>query len=434
MALDAGARVRESGRMRSRTTPLLGLVLVAGCSAGDYAVTQGFGGGKFGAEDSDAAGTAEATGAVSSESSGGTPTSGASDGDGDSDGDSGLGDTGLSNASEPPPPPPGCGDGVVDGGEDCDDGNIADNDGCRSDCTLASCGDGAVHVGVEGCDDGNMNDGDGCRNNCQVAKCGDGVVQVGVEGCDDGNQNDADGCGNGCQVGSCGDGKVQVGEACDDGNANNFDACLNACTAAKCGDGVVYGGVEQCDTGGPSQQCNANCTISKCGDGVVNGAAGEDCDTGAQSGSCDADCSKVVCGDGIKNQQAGEQCDDGNVNDGDGCSPACVAGPKKCDQGNDPGTGAPWVICTADANSAWISSNVQGLYHPVKICQSLGYTTVGQWGGTAASVCGVNQANTSCMNLGNKTFTEGAWNGVGNCGQDALGPIVCKWVMWTCVK
>ncbi len=236
---------------------------------------------------------------------------------------------------------------------------------------------------------------------------------------------------------TCGDGAVQRGEECDDGNANNSDACLNTCSKAKCGDGLVYGGVEQCDTSGASAQCNGNCTVSKCGDGVANPAAGEDCDTGVASGSCDADCTSVKCGDGTLNTKAGEQCDDGNTKAGDGCSATCTEepkGPQKCDQGNDPGTGSPWVICTADANMAWISSNFEGQYHIVKICQDLGYAKVGMWGGTATSVCGVNQANTSCMNLGQMVFTEGAWKGVGNCGQDGLGPIACKWVQWTCLK
>ncbi|MCA9690759.1 MAG: hypothetical protein KC636_14220 [Myxococcales bacterium] len=48
--------------------------------------------------------------------------------------------------------PPVCGDGVVDPGEACDDGNLDDNDGCLSSCALASCGDGHLYVGVEACD------------------------------------------------------------------------------------------------------------------------------------------------------------------------------------------------------------------------------------------------------------------------------------------
>ena len=31
---------------------------------------------------------------------------------------------------------PICGDGVVDPGEDCDDGNNVSGDGCEADCTL----------------------------------------------------------------------------------------------------------------------------------------------------------------------------------------------------------------------------------------------------------------------------------------------------------
>jgi len=52
----------------------------------------------------------------------------------------------------------------------------------------ASCGNGRVDPGEE-CDDGNGNDGDACLATCRRARCGDGVVRVGVEECDDGNQS-----------------------------------------------------------------------------------------------------------------------------------------------------------------------------------------------------------------------------------------------------
>ncbi|MEO8553588.1 MAG: DUF4215 domain-containing protein, partial [Kofleriaceae bacterium] len=32
--------------------------------------------------------------------------------------------------------PPGCGDSMISGTEQCDDGNTADGDGCAHDCTL----------------------------------------------------------------------------------------------------------------------------------------------------------------------------------------------------------------------------------------------------------------------------------------------------------
>jgi cysteine-rich repeat protein len=68
---------------------------------------------------------------------------------------------------EPPPPPAHCGDGQLDDGEACDDGNANDQDTCRNNCMRAICGDGVVWLGVETCDDGNQFGGDGCSAQCQ---------------------------------------------------------------------------------------------------------------------------------------------------------------------------------------------------------------------------------------------------------------------------
>src|SRR5262252_4052633 len=37
-----------------------------------------------------------------------------------------------------------CGNGIVDPGEQCDDGNTVSGDGCRQDCSLEGCNDGSV--------------------------------------------------------------------------------------------------------------------------------------------------------------------------------------------------------------------------------------------------------------------------------------------------
>jgi cysteine-rich repeat protein len=56
---------------------------------------------------------------------------------------------------------PPCGNGVLDPGEECDDGNVIDGDGCSSQCQLEPrCGDGTLDPGEE-CDDGNTVSGDG---------------------------------------------------------------------------------------------------------------------------------------------------------------------------------------------------------------------------------------------------------------------------------
>ncbi|MCB9754134.1 MAG: DUF4215 domain-containing protein [Myxococcales bacterium] len=128
-----------------------------------------------------------------------------------------------------------CGDGQLDPGEDCDDGDDVDGDGCEADCTLTpECGDGVVE-GDEECDDGNEIDNDACTNAClhQLgAICGDGVLED-SEKCDDGNNEPDDGCEPDCvptEPGVCGDGVKAFDEACDDGNDVNNDGCQNDCS------------------------------------------------------------------------------------------------------------------------------------------------------------------------------------------------------------
>jgi cysteine-rich repeat protein len=51
-------------------------------------------------------------------------------------------------------------------GEQCDDGNLIDNDGCDSNCRVSDvCGNGIISAG-EQCDDGNVFNGDGCSSAC----------------------------------------------------------------------------------------------------------------------------------------------------------------------------------------------------------------------------------------------------------------------------
>jgi cysteine-rich repeat protein len=60
-----------------------------------------------------------------------------------------------------------CGNGTLEPGELCDDGNPSSSDGCVSPfCKLAACGDGVLRSGVEECDDGNVDPSDGCDETC----------------------------------------------------------------------------------------------------------------------------------------------------------------------------------------------------------------------------------------------------------------------------
>jgi cysteine-rich repeat protein len=64
---------------------------------------------------------------------------------------------------------PVCGDGLLNhlAGEECDDGNRTNGDGCSAQCKLELCGNNKMDPG-EGCDDGNRTNGDGCDAFCQV--------------------------------------------------------------------------------------------------------------------------------------------------------------------------------------------------------------------------------------------------------------------------
>ena len=120
--------------------------------------------------------------------------------------DSAGGTDRADGASTPAPWTLTCGNGFLDPGESCDDGNLRSGDGCDHNCCVelnwrccdnlgcwifqhqpCHCGNGIVEPG-ELCDDGNLIFGDGCNGYCEIetSRCGNGIVDPGEE-CDDGN-------------------------------------------------------------------------------------------------------------------------------------------------------------------------------------------------------------------------------------------------------
>src|SRR5262245_46264209 len=223
-----------------------------------------------------------------------------------------------------------CGDGIMNPGEECDDGNGVDTDNCRNNCTTPRCGDQIIDLTHgESCDPpGSAAGGNGnlCRDNCTV--CGDGIMDVGEE-CDDANAARSDNCTNNCTSPRCGDQIIDLthGESCDppgSAAAGNRNLCRANCTV--CGDGIMDVG-EECDdaNGVDTDNCRNNCTISRCGDQIIDLTHGESCDppgspAGGNHNLCRENC--TVCGDGITD--AGEQCDDGNGVYADNCRNDCT--------------------------------------------------------------------------------------------------------------
>jgi cysteine-rich repeat protein len=244
--------------------------------------------------------------------------------------------------------PETCGDGVVDSGEDCDDGNLLAGDGCEPHCVFScrlseECDDGEECNGEERCT------GHACAPGTPLANgtaCGDGLI-----------------CLRGaCVAGGCGDGTVAGDEQCDDANDLDGDGCDGDCTfsceaSPDCDDLLLCNGGETCDAerhvcdagtpagdgtpctppDGASGTCRGGlCAPETCGNGSVN--AGEECDDDnlVPDDGCEADCTWTC--------ETAAECDDARVCNG---TESCDTGPHTCDAGLPPDDG---TACDRDGD------------------------------------------------------------------------------------
>lgn len=227
--------------------------------------------------------------------------------------------------------PPVCGDTIVNLGEECDDGNAANGDGCDNNCMYTPvCGNSYVNY-TEECDDGNLTSGDGCDSACLL------------EGnwCPEMEPNDN--AANATPIVNCDGGagiinpigdkdfySVQVTVPGSSIRAEVVDILGTGCPAGF--DSVIYlynASLIQLAT--DDEDGNASCSlISPLTDiGATNLPVGtyyvmvEDWLNNDTSLPYALRINVLApgCGDGFL--QAGEQCDDGNLVAGDGCDAAC---------------------------------------------------------------------------------------------------------------
>ncbi len=177
---------------------------------------------------------------------------------------------------------PACTSGPGGGIEECDAGGLNSEDPdapCRTDCGAAGCGDGVTDTG-EDCDDGNGDNSDACRNDCLFNTCGDGVVDPGEE-CD---EDDAAACTGQCleDCTCCPDDDVTGGpdgfcDSCDGTPGCVEDNCPDDANPdqADCdGDGVGDACSPDTNNDGVPDSCQIGVTIGPIDDGAtltVNG-------------------------------------------------------------------------------------------------------------------------------------------------------------------
>ena len=224
-----------------------------------------------------------------------------------------------------------CGDGWAVSDEECDDGNTTDGDGCSATCTVEDgfdcatdsertsqlflsvcapivCGDGIVN-GEEDCDDGNTTAGDGCSDACATEdgySCsGEPSVCVALPAewtCSAGFFGSGDGCDCGCGAldPDCGDAPTLDAcefQYCDDNGTSPTDG-VDPDNIALCIDGTtpVDGGTSGGGGGGDVDGGNGggNGGDVDGGTGGNGGSGGGDTGGGDDGDGDDSDCSSLA--------------------------------------------------------------------------------------------------------------------------------------------
>ncbi len=239
-----------------------------------------------------------------------------------------------------------------------------------ADCHAPRCGDGTLDAG-EACDDGNNLDGDCCSAFCEVlaegTACDDGSFCTATDRCDATGR--CVGSGDPCEAP---DGDANCSESCDD----EADACVAPDPeGSACDDGLWCNGADRCaggrcvvheDSPCPGPDDDANCSES-CNEQArscnARDAVGAPCDDGRfctvgetcdASGSCDGGASPCagVDGDGDCAESCDELADSCTAADPDGsaCDDGlfCTAADRCDGRGQCRGLGDPCPQVHAD--------------------------------------------------------------------------------------
>ncbi|MFH2010802.1 MAG: DUF4215 domain-containing protein [bacterium] len=320
-----------------------------------------------------------------------------------------------------------CGNGLLDGGEGCDDANLENNDGCDfncnvepgftcegepSVCTGNTCGNGVVD-GDDECELGDL-DGQTC-------------LSLGFDGGMLSCRSDCTFNVSSCTGGPCGNGNLDYGEECDTDNL-----ALESCATL----GFEWGALA-CDT-----DCafdTSGCSNDPCGNGTKDATEacdgadldGQDCvDQGFLYGTlaCGTDCAFDTSG------CSNDPCGNGAIDSGEQCDGADLNGQDCVDQGFYWGTLACAAGCTFDTsgcssdpcgnNAVNAGEDCDGTDLDGEDCVSRGFLT-----GTLACAAGCTFDTSGCAHniCGNANVEPGEQCDDGNTAPgDGCSP-TCQW-------
>jgi hypothetical protein len=244
-----------------------------------------------------------------------------------------------------------CGDGDLDGSEECDDGNVFDGDCCSGTCDFDA--PGASCTDNNPCTDDACNGAGVCVHTNNTAPCDDDLFCTGADTCAGGtcSVHAGDPCAGGLECNNtCNEAfnecLASFGTPCtDDGNQCTTDTCdgngtcVHDVHTGSCDDGVFCNGADSCSAGACTQHA---------GDPCAGGAA---CAT-----ACDE--ANDVCAD-----PPGTPCDDGLFCNGDDTclggtcgtheGDPCAGGAEcnaTCDEAADDCVAPAGTPCTGDGN------------------------------------------------------------------------------------
>ena len=376
-------------------------------------------------------------------------------------------------------PPPQCGNGVVEIGEGCDDGNTRACDGCSASCQVEGCGNGVVECD-EQCDDGvrNGTSGDGCDASCRLvgtvryipsshvaaSNCflewaidnPNGQLVNGFpsrnQTCIDGDPScDADGASDGActfRLGAClnvDDSRLPTchpaaikivdlfrpaplnpADATDVANASQLVTVLEALGMTfMTGSTVLRSGTPVAERNDCTPLVRflvphlAGLAATRVVSATATDTAGHRMGANRIQLTCEPN--PAVCGNGVT--ELGESCDDGNTTPCDGCSATCHLecgnGTLECGEQCDDGAanGTPGDACTADCQLVAPALRIPGGGAPGSDC---GLEWSIEMGAPAVARSGLPMAKQLCV------------DGDPACDFDPT-PGTCRFHLWACL-